>query len=75
MSKERQIDIGMTLDQKILDYLDRQDESRLITEIAEAIEEPLKDVEARCTELYWNLKNRMQRVVLESSTVLYSRRV
>ncbi len=75
MTKERQIDIGMTLDEKILDYLERQDESRLTKEIAEAIDEPIKDVTKRCLALYWDQKNKMKRVVVAPSTILYSRHV
>lgn len=62
MPKERQIDIGMTLDERILDYLKREDDYRSPECIAEVLGETLRDTESRCMSLYWDPKNGMQRI-------------
>lgn len=73
--KERQIDIGMTLDERILDYLEREDGYRWTTDIAAAI--GVVDevgVGRRCAELYWENKNGMQRVVDWRGCIQYTKK-
>ena len=63
----RQIDIGMTLDEKILGFLEGEDAYRSPKVIAEAIGETVEVIGLRCSFLYWDQKNGLQRRVCHAN--------
>ncbi len=54
----------MTLDDKIFDYLDRENGYRTVQEITRAVGTTEVRVGKLCDKLYWNVNNGMQRSVL-----------
>lgn len=54
----KQVDIGMTLKERILEYLDAEDGYRSCSQIAKAVGSSSDEVRKACADMYWDVGNK-----------------